>query len=180
MKPDAVPVAQKPRPVPYYLQDPLMKWLDQCREEDIFERVEGDEPITWCSPLVVQPKPRIYDVEKEKVETHMIRARVDLRIANRSMERNRILRAPIVAELIDKCVNCQITTKELRKEVMKPSDIPVEHLDTVYVDFGGPFPDGQYNLIVIDKHTKWPDVEQVYSTSFRSTVKENVLNTRSS
>ena len=37
MKPDATPVAQKPRPVPYYLQDPLKKWLDECIEEDIFE-----------------------------------------------------------------------------------------------------------------------------------------------
>ena len=50
MKPDALPVAQKPRPVPYYLQDPLKKWLNQCLEEDIFERVEGNKPIT---PTVV-------------------------------------------------------------------------------------------------------------------------------
>ena len=28
MKPDATPTAQKPRPVPYYLQEPLWKWLD--------------------------------------------------------------------------------------------------------------------------------------------------------
>ena len=58
MKEDAVPVAQKARPVAYYLQEPLKKWLDQCVEEGIYERVPADEPITWCSPLVVQPKPR--------------------------------------------------------------------------------------------------------------------------
>ena len=28
VKPEAAPVAQKPRQVPYYLQGPLKKWLD--------------------------------------------------------------------------------------------------------------------------------------------------------
>ena len=58
MKPEAVPVAQKPRPVPFYLQKTLKMWLEQCIEEDIFEKVPPGEPITWCSPLVVQPKLR--------------------------------------------------------------------------------------------------------------------------
>ena len=53
MKPDATPVAQKPRPVPYYLQEPLRKWLEECVKEEIFEKVEPGEPVTWCSPLVV-------------------------------------------------------------------------------------------------------------------------------
>ena len=65
MKPDATPTAQKPRPVPYYLQEPLRKWLDECVKEEIFERVEPGEPVTWCSPLVVQPKPRYAKVSKE-------------------------------------------------------------------------------------------------------------------
>ena len=58
MKSGAVPVAQKPRPVQYYLQEPLRKWPDECIKEDIYEEVQPRELITWCSPLVVQPKPR--------------------------------------------------------------------------------------------------------------------------
>ena len=54
MKANAIPVAQKPRSVPYYLQEPLKKWLDQGLAEDIFEKVPDDEPVTWCSPVVVQ------------------------------------------------------------------------------------------------------------------------------
>ena len=80
MKQDATPVAQKPRPVPYYLQEPLRKWLDECVSGDTFERVEPDNPVTWCSPLVVQPKPRYRHVNKEALEPHMIRASVDLRV----------------------------------------------------------------------------------------------------
>ena len=52
MKSEAVPFAQKPRQVPYFLQEPLMKWLRQGVNEDIFEKVPDDEPVTWCSPKV--------------------------------------------------------------------------------------------------------------------------------
>lgn len=55
MKPEAVPVAQKPSWVPYFLQEPLKKWLEQGVNEDIFEKVPDGESITWCSPIVVQP-----------------------------------------------------------------------------------------------------------------------------
>lgn len=58
MRPEAVPVAQRPRPVAYYLQESLKKWLGQCIEEKIFEEVPEGEAVTWCSPLVVQPKPK--------------------------------------------------------------------------------------------------------------------------
>ena len=58
MKAEAVPVTQKLRQVPYYLQEALKKWLDLGIKEYMFEKVPEEEPITWCSPLVVQPKPK--------------------------------------------------------------------------------------------------------------------------
>ena len=51
MRPDAVPVAQRQRQVPYYLQKRPKLWV----ENSIFERVLNDEPITWCSLVVAQP-----------------------------------------------------------------------------------------------------------------------------
>ena len=108
MKPDATPTAQKPRPVPYYLQEPLRKWLDECVKEEIFERVEPGQPVTWCSPLVVQPKPRYAKVSKETLEPHMIRASVDLRVPNKYMERNRILQAPVVEDFTCKFHDCKV------------------------------------------------------------------------
>ena len=111
MKPDATPTAQKPRPVPYYLQEPLRKWLDKCIEEEIFERVEPGEPVTWCSPLVVQPKPRYSKVDKDTLEPHMIRASVDLRVPNKYMERNRILQAPVVEDFACKFHDCKVFSK---------------------------------------------------------------------
>ena len=111
MKSEAVPVAQKPRQVPYFLQEPLKKWLEQGVNEDIFEKVPDDEPVTWCSPIVVQPKPKFAGISSDKLEPHMIRASVDLRVPNKHMERSRISQAPIVEDFIHKFHDCTIWTK---------------------------------------------------------------------
>ena len=37
------------------------------------------------------------------------------------------------------------------------------------VDFGGPYPDGHYSLVVIDRKTRHPKVEVVYSTGIKPT-----------
>ena len=43
---------------PYYYQEPLRKLLDLDIDEDIFEKVTDEEPMTSYSPTVhVQPKP---------------------------------------------------------------------------------------------------------------------------
>ena len=62
MDQEAIPIMQKPRNVVYYLQQSLKKWLDQGVEERIFEPVPDGELITWCSPLVVQPKPKYTNI----------------------------------------------------------------------------------------------------------------------
>ena len=111
MKPEAVPVAQRPRQVPYFLQEPLKKWLEQGVNEDIFEKVPDDEPVTWCSPIVVQPKPKFAGTSSDKLEPHMIRASVDLRVPNKHMERSRISQAPVVEDFIHKFHDCTIWTK---------------------------------------------------------------------
>ena len=83
--PEAKPVAQKPRRVAYHLQKPLKECLEEGVEKKIFEKVPACEPITWCSPLVVQPKPKFTEIEKDQQESHMIRAIIDMRIPNESM-----------------------------------------------------------------------------------------------
>ena len=96
MRSEAVPVAQRPTPVAYYLQEPLKKWLGQCVQEEIFVEVPEGEAVTWCSPLVGQPRPTFNAVDKEKLEPHVIRASVDLRVPNQFMERHRITQGAIV------------------------------------------------------------------------------------
>ena len=81
----------------YHLQ-PLKEWLNQGVEEGIFEKVPDGEPIIWCSPLVVQPKPKYTEIDKEKLEPQMIRASTDMRTPSRSMKRSRSVQAPRVED----------------------------------------------------------------------------------
>ena len=111
MKAEAAPVAQRPRQVPYYLQKPLQAWLEQGVKEDIFEHIPDNEPITWCSPLVVQPKPRFRKTPKEQLAPHMIRASVDLRVPNKYMERTRVAPGPVVEDFTYKFHDCRVFSK---------------------------------------------------------------------
>ena len=59
--------------VPHFLQEPLKKWLQQGVNEDILEKVPGDELVTWCSPIVVQPKAKFAGTSSDKLEPQMRR-----------------------------------------------------------------------------------------------------------
>ena len=106
MEPDTEPVAQKPRPVLYHLQKPL-----KGVNEEIFEKVPDGDAITWCSPLVVQPKPKFTDVKSEELESHMIRASIDMRIPNQSMKRSLYVQSPRVEDFVYRLHDCKIFTK---------------------------------------------------------------------
>ena len=106
MDPDAIPAAQKPRHVPYHLQQPLKEWLQLGVEENIFEKVSDGDSITWCSPLVVQPK--YTEVDNGKLDPQMIRASIDMRIPNQSMKRSRCVQAPRIEDFEYHLHDCTI------------------------------------------------------------------------
>ena len=58
-------------------------------------------------------------------------------------------------------------TNVKREEPIKVKNIPSHPWDTVSIDNGGPYPDGHYNLVLIDKRTRYPVVEVVPSTNFK-------------
>ena len=93
------------------MKEPLKKWLDQGLEEGIFEKMPEGEPICWCSPLVVQPKPRYTNTPKGELGPQMIRASVDLRLPNKYMERTRYVQATIVEDFIHKFHDCKVWSK---------------------------------------------------------------------
>ena len=102
MDKDAEPVAQKPRRTAYHLMEPLKKRLQEFVEKDIMEKVPDQEPITWCSPIVVQPKPK---------NPNDIRISLDLRILNKSMLRTRHVQAPIIEDFITAFKGCSTFSK---------------------------------------------------------------------
>ena len=89
MDPETIPVAKRPHPVPCHMQNPLKEWLEQEVKENIFKKVPNGETITWCSPLVLQTKPKYADFNNEELESQMI---TDTRIPNEAMKRSRCAR----------------------------------------------------------------------------------------
>ena len=73
-----------------------------------------------------------------------------------------------IDQAIDQCYECRVATRESREEPIKVTRIPSRPWDRVGVDHGGPYPDNHYNLVGIDKRTRYPAVETVSSTNFQA------------
>ncbi|XP_052788463.1 uncharacterized protein K02A2.6-like [Mya arenaria] len=72
----------------------------------------------------------------------------------------------LVEDTVRACVPCQASYPgPSKREPVSPTALPSKPWSEVAVDFGGPFPSGQYLLVVIDEHSRFPEVEIVYSTS---------------
>ena len=81
---------------------PKPRRLADFEENDIIEPVPEHEAITWCSPLVVQPKPK---------NPKDIRASLDLRVVNKYMMRTRQVQAPITEDFIQEFKGCKVLSK---------------------------------------------------------------------
>ena len=102
MKKDAIPIAQKPRRVPYHLTEPLQSRIEEFIANDIMEKVPDHKAITWCSPIVVQPKLK---------NPEDIRVSLDLHLLNRSMLRTRNIQAPITEDFVTEFRDCKVFSK---------------------------------------------------------------------
>ena len=69
------PVAQVNCRIPYHYQDKLKEQLQKLQQAGVVEPVPDDEPTTWISPLVIQPKKAVGE----------IRICVDMRKGNKAM-----------------------------------------------------------------------------------------------
>ena len=78
----------------------------------------------------------------------------------------------MVEQIIGQCYECQVTTKQHRQEPIKVTDIPKKPWDVISVDFSRPYPDGHYNLVAIDKRTRYPEVMKTHSTAYQPTMEK--------
>ena len=77
----------------------------------------------------------------------------------------------MIDQMVGHCYDCQVTTQDRRQESIKPSAIPKEPWEEISVDFGGPYPDGHFNLVVLDQRTLYPEKEVVFSMAIKPTRK---------
>ena len=69
--------------------------------------------------------------------------------------------------IISTCFNCQVATDTHHREPAKMTELPEGPWHTVEIDFCGPFPNGEYALVIPDQYSRYPGVEFVTSTSIR-------------
>lgn len=63
---------------------------------------------------------------------------------------------------------CAARTPTKQHEPLQMTEIPDEPWSHVSAEFRGPFPTGEYLLVVIDEHSRYPVVEILRSTSVRA------------
>ena len=76
----------------------------------------------------------------------------------------------LVKETIDRCIPCQATGQPNPPEPLQMSDMPQGPWEKVHADFYGPLPSGEYLLIVLDRYSRYPEVEIVRSTKASSII----------
>lgn len=72
----------------------------------------------------------------------------------------------MVEDAVKSCIPCQASYPgPKQREPLIPTPLPAHPWNSLSVDFAGPFPSGDYALVVIDEFSRFPEVEIVSSTS---------------
>ena len=72
----------------------------------------------------------------------------------------------LTEEKVKSCLSCQAaSTKSPPIEPLRMTSLPSGPWREVAVDFAGPFPSGDYIMVVTDEFSRFPEVEILTSTS---------------
>ena len=75
-----------------------------------------------------------------------------------------------VEVLLSSCLACQVNGPNTKPDPLTMSSLPPEPWHTVHIDFCGPFPSGEYLLVVIDAYSRFPEVDIVHFTKATTTI----------
>ena len=70
----------------------------------------------------------------------------------------------MVNSTIERCVACQAVGRANAPEPIPTTSMPKRPWNVLHVDFYGPLPSNDYLLLVIDRYSRFPEVEVVRST----------------
>ena len=72
----------------------------------------------------------------------------------------------LVEATVKSCIPCQASYQgQQRREPLMPTPLPSSPWTCLSMDFAGPFPSGDYLMIVIDDYSRYPEVEIIKSVS---------------
>ena len=63
-----------------------------------------------------------------------------------------------VESQVRKCLPCQAVQPASNEQPIKPSDLPEGPWQYVEMDFQGPYPNGEYIFIMMDRYSRWPEM----------------------
>jgi transposase InsO family protein len=69
-----------------------------------------------------------------------------------------------VQHTIEKCIACQAVASPNPPAPLAMTQIPTSQWEILNLDFYGPLPTGEYLLVVVDRYSRFPEVEIVSST----------------
>ncbi|PAA75827.1 hypothetical protein BOX15_Mlig026022g1 [Macrostomum lignano] len=67
------------------------------------------------------------------------------------------------------CRTCQLNQPDPPKAPVQPWPLPSEPWERLHIDFAGPV-DGHTYLVVVDAHSKWPEVQRMRGTTSAATI----------
>ena len=70
----------------------------------------------------------------------------------------------VVKITIEKCITCQAVASPNPPEPLAMTQMPKSQLEVLNIDVYGPLPTGEYLLVVIDRYSRFPEVEIFSST----------------
>ena len=76
----------------------------------------------------------------------------------------------LVENVVKRCIPCQASTAKEQLVPYKMSTLPRGPWDKVSIDFSGPYPNGEYILVVIDEYSLFPELEIVRSTNGKTVI----------
>lgn len=77
----------------------------------------------------------------------------------------------LVENAVKSCIPCQASYPGATvREPVIPTPLPPEPWHSLAIDFSGPFPSGEYLLVIIDEYSRFPEVEIVPSTSAKTII----------
>ena len=77
-----------------------------------------------------------------------------------------------IKTFITNCRGCQVSVLKNEKEPLIMTPLPEGPWENLVADFHGPLRTGEYLLIIIDEYSRFPVVEIVNSTSYKTTVQK--------
>ena len=76
----------------------------------------------------------------------------------------------LIEEKVQICRGCLATTKQAQRDPLKPTPLPDRPWEKLDMDFWGPLTSGEHLLVMIDKYSRYPEVEIVQGTSAEAVV----------